>query len=78
MMTYRHGERPDFKGLWWHLFWIVWCAFGTGFFIARADWWSVAIQLVCLAAWIYWTIDRLRNMTWHVIEINIPTGKENS
>lgn len=76
MLTYRHAERPDFKGLWWDLFWIVWSAFWAGFFLARTNWAAFAIQAMGLATWGYLTIDRLRNMTWHVIEIKTPSDKE--
>lgn len=76
MMVYRHGENPDFKGFYWNLLWIIWCAFFAGRAVALEDWLSFGIQSGCLALWIGWTVYRLRTMTWNALEVTVPTVKE--
>lgn len=76
MLTYRHGERPDLKGVGWHLFWIVWCAIFAGYDFALRSWPTLAVQLICLTLWVYWTCRKLQTLTWHIVEIHTPDREE--
>lgn len=74
MLTYRHGEQPDLKGVGWHLFWLCWCAAAAGYSLALHSWPTLVCQLICLAVWAFWTWHKLKTMTWLIVTITTPIG----